>query len=48
VTEPVRVPDPVYERLTREAESQDVSRGVVVKQWMEKAEKYEQAEGGRI
>jgi len=44
VTEPVRVPDPVYEALTIEAETQDVSRGVIVKQWMEKAEKYDQTE----
>jgi len=42
VTETVRVPDPVYERLEQEADRQDVPRGVIVKEWMEKAEQYEQ------
>ena len=41
----VRVPDPVYERISREAEREDVSRGTVIRDWMEKAEKFEQMEG---
>jgi len=44
VSEPVRVPDPVYEKLTREANHDDVSRGSIIKEWMEKAEKYEDME----
>ena len=40
----IRVPDPVADRIDREAERQDVARGVVVREWMEKAEKYEQME----
>lgn len=39
---PVKVPTPVYEKVTRQAERQDVSRGVVVKQWMEKAEQFDE------
>jgi len=40
----VKVPDPVYDRLSRQAERQDVSRGVVVRDWMDKAEQYDQLE----
>ena len=38
----IRVPDPVYSKITTQAERQDVSRGVIVKEWMEKAEKFEE------
>ena len=41
----VKVPDPVYERIEREAEREDITRGAVVRDWMDKAEKYEQMEG---
>ena len=41
---PIRVPDPVYSKATSEAERQDVPRGVVVKEWMEKAERFEEIE----
>jgi hypothetical protein len=41
---PVKVPDPVYQRVTSEAERRDVPRGVVVADWMEKADKYEEME----
>jgi predicted DNA-binding protein len=44
VTQTVRVPDPVYEQLTAEADRKDVSRGAVVREWMENAEKYNQME----
>ena len=40
----VKVPSPVYDRITRQAERQDVSRGVVVRDWMDKAEKYDELE----
>lgn len=39
---PVRVPDPVYSKVTSEAERQDVSRGAIIREWMEKAEKFEE------
>ena len=41
---PIRVPDPVYSKATTEAERQDVPRGVVVKEWMEKADKFDEIE----
>jgi hypothetical protein len=41
----IRVPDPVYSKVTTEAERQDISRGAVVREWMQKAEKFEQMEG---
>jgi len=40
----VKVPGPVYDRISREAERQDISRGVVVRDWMEKAEKFDELE----
>jgi hypothetical protein len=40
----VSVPDPVYDRISREAERQDVSRGTIVRDWMEKADKYDEVE----
>ena len=44
MTQTVRVPDPVYSKLTREAERKDVARGVVVREWMDKAEQYDNIE----
>ena len=41
---PVKVPGPVYGRIEREAEHEDITRGAVVRDWMDKAEKYEQIE----
>lgn len=43
----VKVPDPVYERIEREAEREDITRGAVVRDWMDKAEKLDRAEEGR-
>jgi len=40
----IRVPDPVANRIDREAERQDVARGVIVKEWMEKAERLDEVE----
>jgi hypothetical protein len=37
----------VYQRATRVAERKDSSRGEVVRDWMEKAEKFEELEGRR-
>jgi len=45
VTETVRVPEPVYDELSRIAERKDISRGAVVQDWREKAQKYEEMEG---
>lgn len=47
MTQTVRVPDPVYDRLSREAERKDLSRGAIVRAWMEKADDYEALEGRR-
>jgi hypothetical protein len=40
----IRVPDPVYSKVTTQAERQDVARGVIVKEWMEKAEKFDEVQ----
>jgi len=40
----IRVPEPVYSKATRQAEREDVARGVIVKQWMEKAERFNEVE----
>jgi len=41
VSKSIRVPNPVYERITREAERKDIARGTVVRDWMEKADEYD-------
>ena len=38
----IRVPDPVYERLSAVSQREDVSRGAVVREWMEKAERFDE------
>lgn len=43
----VKVPDPVYRRIEQQAERQDVPRGVVVRDWMEKADKHDEMEARR-
>jgi len=40
----VKVPDPVYSRIQTEADRQDVANGVVVKEWMEKADRFDELE----
>lgn len=47
MTETVRVPDPVYEQIAKEAESRDVTLGAVVEDWMEKAEKLDRVDSNR-
>lgn len=44
MTQPVKVPDPVYDRLSREAERRDVPRGVIVKEWMNDADRFAEVE----
>lgn len=44
VTKTVRVPEPIFEEIVRESERQDVARGIVVKEWMKKAKKYDEVE----
>jgi hypothetical protein len=44
---PVKVPDPVYKRIEHHAEREDITRGAVVREWMDKAERFEQLEGQR-
>jgi hypothetical protein len=41
MTRTVKIPDPVYERLSEQAEKQDIARGGVVHEWMEKAEAFD-------
>jgi len=40
----IRIPDPVYSKAQSQAERQDVSIGVVVRDWMDKADKFERME----
>jgi len=35
MTEVVRIPDPVYEKVTKESEESDISRGAVIRMWAE-------------
>ena len=45
----VKVPDPVYDRIEREAKRQDVARGAIVRDWMDKADRYDELDtGGRF
>lgn len=41
MTRTVKVPEPVYERLSDEAQKQDVSRGAIMKIWLNKADAYD-------
>jgi len=40
----VKVPDPVYEKIEQQSDRQDVSMGVVVRDWMNKAEQFDELE----
>jgi len=44
---PIKVPNPVYDRIERRAEREDISRGAVVRDLMEKAEQFEEMETRR-
>lgn len=37
----VKIPDPVYKRMSDEAKKADISRGAVVREWMQKADAYD-------
>ena len=39
----VKIPDPVYQRMSDEAQKEDISRGAVVKTWLDKADAYDSA-----
>jgi hypothetical protein len=39
----VKIPDPVYQRMSDEAKREDISRGAVVKTWLDKADAYDSA-----
>jgi len=41
MTEAVKVPDPVHERLAREAAERDVTMGAVIAEWMHDADRFE-------
>lgn len=47
MTETIRVPDPVAERIDRQANREDIPKGAVVRDWMEAADRLEQLESGR-
>lgn len=40
----VKVPDPVYSRIVSTAEREDVSHGTIVREWMEKAQRFDELE----
>lgn len=44
MTQTIRVPDPVKDRVKAEAEQNDISHGAVVREWMEKATKFDEME----
>jgi len=41
MTEVVKIPYSVYKRMSDEAEKADVSRGAIVREWMQKADAYD-------
>jgi hypothetical protein len=43
MAEVVKIPTPVYERMSDEAKKSDVSRGTIVREWMQKADAYDSA-----
>jgi len=47
VARTVRIPDPVYDAVSREANRKDISRGAVVREWKNKADKYDELEDRR-
>lgn len=47
MTRTIRVPDPVYDRIEREAERKDCVNGEVVRGWMEDSDRLGELEVGR-
>ncbi|AFH21803.1 hypothetical protein OSG_eHP9_00150 [environmental Halophage eHP-9] len=37
----VKIPDPIYERVSEQAEQADVSRGTIIREWSQKADAYD-------
>jgi len=37
----VKIPDPIYEAVSEQAEQADVSRGTIIREWSQKADAYE-------
>lgn len=48
MSQAVKIPDPIYNAATREAERRDISRGAVIEDWCRKAEKYDELESQRL
>ena len=42
MSKPVRVPDPVYERLQRESDERDIPPMAIVGEWMDKADRLDE------
>jgi hypothetical protein len=47
MTQPVQIPDPIYERLSDESDAQDVARGAIIAEWMNKADGFDSILSGR-
>jgi len=43
----VKVPDPVYDRIEREAEREDITMGMVVREWMHDSEELTEVQSRR-
>jgi len=37
----VKIPDPIYEQVSEQAEQADVSRGTIIREWAQKADAYD-------
>jgi len=37
----VKIPDPIYEQVSEQAEQADVSRGTIIRDWAQKADAYD-------
>jgi len=37
----VKIPDPIYEQVSEQAEQEDVSRGTIIREWSQKADAYD-------
>lgn len=49
MSKPVKVPDPVHDRLEREADERGIPMGSVIEQWMRDADRFEMVvQTGRV
>lgn len=46
MSEQIRVPEPVYDRLIRESERKDTTLGEIVRDWMEAADRLDEMDRG--